>query len=87
MPQICFTIAGVRHCIDIPLLVDFKHVKPPPPNNFPELDLALTVLELVKIVKPSDLAKQFTETATAFVTQVQAQLPKGVEISANHRER
>jgi len=30
MPQICFTIAGVRHCIDIPLLVDFKHVKPPP---------------------------------------------------------
>ena len=77
--RFCFTFGGKRHCFFIPLLVDHPFRKPPP-NNFPELELAATVLEMVRVVGPSELSKQLSDVATRFVGNIQKQLPKGVEI-------
>ena len=77
--KICFTIAGKKYCIYVPLLVQWPPIKPPP-RNFPELELAATVLELVRAVGPSELSKQLSEVATRFVGNLQKQLPQGVEI-------
>ena len=76
--RFCFTIAGKRHCIFIPLLVEV--FRKPPPQNFPELELAATVLEMVRVVGPSELSKQLSDVATRFVGNIQKQLPQGVEI-------
>ena len=85
MARICFTFNNVKHCIDIPLLVDREHLHRPPPPNFPELDLALSVLELVDFLKPqlkdSELSRSLTDVSTRFIQQVQRQLPTGVEIT------
>jgi hypothetical protein len=84
MPQtICFQLQGHKICIDIPLLVQKPFHKPPPPN-FPEIELAATVLELVEFVGPSvpesKLAKELHGAATNFMQGVQKQLPQGVEL-------
>ena len=80
MHRICFTINGKRHCIDIPVLIE-KPFRRPPPHNMPELEVALTVLELVQVVKPTDFTKRLTEVANGYVEQFKQGLPKGVEIS------
>ena len=80
MHRICFTIAGKRHCIDIPVLVE-KPFRRPPPHNMPELELALTVLELVQVVKPTEFSKRLADVSKGYVDQFKQQLPKGVEIS------
>ena len=80
--RICITIAGKVHCFNIPLLVDLSQIHPPHPGNYPELELAATVLELVKVAPGSELSKQLTEAAHGFISQVKQQLPKGVEMGA-----
>ena len=77
--KICFTIAGRRICITIPLLV-VGPLKPPPPNNFPPFELAATVLEMVRVAGPSELSKQLSEVVTRYIGETQKQLPQGVEI-------
>ena len=80
MHLICFTINGKRRCIEIPILVQ-KPIRVPPPNNFPELELAFTVLELVQAVKPSELSKQLIDVSNRYVEDLKNQLPQGVEIN------
>ena len=81
MSEFCFTINGVRHCFPLPMLVDPGHIRRPPPNNMPPLELAVTVLELVKVAGDSELARELTSAANRYVEVLQRQLPKGVEIT------
>jgi hypothetical protein len=84
--KICIIINGKKHCFDVPLLVDrdiFK--RPPPPENFPELELAATVLEMVHFVGASELSKQLSDVATRYIGNLQKQLPKDVEIETAER--
>lgn len=82
MWEFCFVINGKRHCFRIPMLIEKFHV--PVPENFPELELAIAVLQLVKTTPSSgvktSLAKQLTEVATSFIQDVQKGLPTGVEL-------
>jgi hypothetical protein len=77
--KICFKIGGRRYCFKVPLLVAIP-IKPPEPWNFPQFDLAATVLELARVVGPSELSKQLSDVCTGFIESVQKQLPKDVEI-------
>ncbi|HVO23250.1 MAG TPA: hypothetical protein VMW56_06440 [Candidatus Margulisiibacteriota bacterium] len=84
MWQICITIHGKRHCFPVPALIEKIHFPGPGPVNFPELELATAVLQLVNAVQPavknSQLTKQLGEVATQFIQQVQKGLPQGVEL-------
>jgi hypothetical protein len=68
----------------LPVLIEKFHVPGPGPGNYPELELATSVLQLVNFVKPmaanSPLTKQLNEVATHFIYQVQKGLPQGVEL-------
>ena len=90
MHEICITIDGQRHCFPVPELIREKF-PPPPPGNYPELELASAVLELVNFVQPvvarSQLTKQLREVATQFIQQVQKGLPQGVELKEVERTR
>jgi hypothetical protein len=85
MPHvICITIGGEIHCFDVPILIEKVPLKPHP-GNYPELELAVTVLHLVNVVQPavknSQLTKQLSEVATQFISQVQKGLPQGVQLN------
>jgi hypothetical protein len=84
MWQICIIIGGRRHCFPLPVLVEKFHIPGPGPVNFPELELATTILQLVKNIQPqlgqSQFAKQLTDVSTQFIQQVQKGLPTGVEL-------
>jgi hypothetical protein len=78
MYEFCFTINGVRHCFQIPRIIEVPHR--PPPQNFPELEIAISVLEIVQLAKPSEFTKQLATVSNAFIKQIQSGLPKGVEL-------
>ena len=80
MFEFCITIQGVRHCFPVPTLIEKRAIKPPPPNNYPPFELAVSVLMLVEAVPSSEFSKQLTDVATRFIQQVQKDLPKGVEL-------
>jgi hypothetical protein len=84
MHEICITINGERHCFRLPRLLEKFPPPGPEPRNFPELELATAVLELVNFVQPavarSQLTSQLSEIATQFIQQVQKGLPQGVEL-------
>jgi hypothetical protein len=84
MWEICIVIHGKRHCFPLPILVEKFHIPGPGPINFPELELATTVLELVKVVQPqvgqSQFARQLSDVSTQFIQQVQKGLPSGVDL-------
>ena len=84
MHEFCIMINGVKHCFELPLLIK-PEFKKPEPHNYPELELAATVLQLVNVVQPavkdSQLTKQLSEVATQFISQVQKGLPQGVELN------
>jgi hypothetical protein len=84
MWEICIVINGKRHCFPLPVLVEKFHIPGPGPVNFPELELATTVVDLVKSVQPrvgqSQLTKQLVDVSTQFIQQVQKGLPSGVEL-------
>jgi len=84
--ELCLMIHGQRHCFPIPVLVENFHVPHGPgPVNMPELELAVSVLQLVEAVQPvvqgSALTKQLAEVSQHFIQQVQAGLPPGVELT------
>jgi len=85
MFEVCFRIGGHVHCFPIPVLgppVVIPHG--PGPVNYPELELAATVMQMAEAVQhavpESELTKQLTEVAGRFVDQVRAGLPDGVEL-------
>jgi hypothetical protein len=82
--RICMTISNKRHCFDIPDLVNQDYFHRPPPPNYPELELAATILQLVEHIKPAvrdtEFTKSLTELSTRFIQKVQEGLPKGVEL-------
>jgi hypothetical protein len=83
MYEICFYINGVKHCIPVPALIG-PEIGPINPN-YPELELAIAVEQLVERVKPvvreTELTKALTAASTRFIQQVQKDLPKGVELT------
>jgi hypothetical protein len=85
MWEFCITIGGRRHCFPLPVLIEKIHLPGPGPVNFPELELATAVLQLIKAVQPSVGPSQFTkqlgDAATQFIQQVQKGLPQGVELT------
>ncbi len=81
MYQFCIMIHGVRHCFEVPLLIDRNLIRKPPPNNYPPFELAATVLELVNVVGPSEFSKEIAAVATRFMANVQKGLPSGVELT------
>lgn len=82
--RICITIGGKVHCFTIPLLFRPDVVHIPHPTNYPELELAASVLYLVRALQPviegSTFAQQLAEVSSRFVQQVQSGMPKGVEL-------
>jgi hypothetical protein len=83
MYEICFNINGVKHCIPIPELINID-LKPPDPN-FPELELAIAVEQLVEKVRPAvgetELTRAITDASTRFIQKIQKELPKGLELT------
>jgi hypothetical protein len=80
MFEFCITIGGQRHCFQVPAMIEPSVIKRPPPNNYPPFELAAAVLLLVEAAPQSELAKQLSGVANSFIRQVQAGLPKGVEL-------
>lgn len=86
MFEFCYTINGVRHCFPVAALIDNidRIIHRPPPNNFPEFDLAVTVLQLVQALQPaignSEFANKLEIVSRGFIKNVQEGLPKGVEL-------
>jgi hypothetical protein len=85
MYQLCITIGGKKHCFPLPTLVDRQYIHKPPPPNFPQLDLAISVLELVAVVPESDFSKELSHSANRFIDEVRKGLPAGTELVAEER--
>jgi hypothetical protein len=85
MHRFCYTINGQKHCFDIPELVDLAHIHGPGPVNFPQLELAVTVVGLVDAIEKtgrnSEFGAKLLEVSNAFIHNVRTGLPKGVEIT------
>lgn len=80
MYKICITINGQMHCFAVPSLIDRSAILRPGPNNFPPLELAIAVLELVQAVPESELSQSLTQLAAGFIERVRAGLPAGVDL-------
>jgi hypothetical protein len=84
MWEFCITIHHHRHCFPIPVLIEKFHIPGPGPVNFPELELAISVLQLIEHVSPNVKQTEFTarlnEAALGFIKQVQQGMPQGVEL-------
>ncbi len=93
MFEICIKIHGHVHCFPIPVLIDIDPLHPhgPDPRNYPVLDLAATILELSEQVKATasrtdmEYVNQITEASRAFVKNIEAGLPEGVNINERAR--
>jgi hypothetical protein len=85
MPSLCYKIHGQKHCFDIPTLVDLSHIHGPGPINFPQLELAVTVIGLVDAIeksgRKSELGTKLIEVSNAFIQNVRTGLPQGVELT------
>ena len=83
---IAYNIHGELHQFEVPTIIDFKEFKfpKPDPRNYPVLDLAITVIEMIEAVEPgekrSQLSSKLVELSRDFIKNVQAGLPKGVQI-------
>lgn len=86
MFELCYVIHGVRHCFPVAALIEDvdRIIHRPLPNNFPELDLAVTVVQLVQALQPaignSEFAAKLESISRGFIRNVQEGLPKGVEL-------
>ena len=84
MWEFCIRIHHRLHCFPIPVLIEKFHIPGIGPVNFPELELAISVLQLVEHVRPnvkdSKLSEELTGIANRFIEQVRTGLPEGVEI-------
>jgi hypothetical protein len=84
MPSLCYKINGQKHCFEIPTLVDLTHIHGPGPINFPQLELAVTVMGLVQTVektRKSEFGTKLLEVSSAFLQEVRKGLPQGVELT------
>lgn len=84
MPSLCYKINGQKHCFEIPTLVDLSHIHGPGPINFPQLELAVTVMGLVQSVektRKSELGTKLLDVSNAFLQEVRKGLPQGVELT------
>lgn len=85
MHHFCYTIHGQKHCFDIPALVDLSKIHGPGPVNFPQLELAITVIGLVDAIEKtghnSEFGAKLLELSNAFIQNVRTGLPKGVELT------
>ncbi len=87
MYQFCFMINGVRHCFDVPTLIDQQLIRKPPPNNLPPFELAVSVLLLVDAVPHSEFSNELRNVAQRYIQQIKNEMPKGVElVSAKQAE-
>jgi hypothetical protein len=80
MYELCIIIGGTKHCFPIPSLIDQEAIHIPKPHNYPQFELAVTVLQLIQALPPSELSKDLSEVATKFIQNVQKGLPQGVEL-------
>jgi hypothetical protein len=86
MYEFCYTIHGVRRCFPVAALIEDidRIIHRPPPENMPELELAVTVLQLVKTLQPSignsEFSAKLEGLSRSFIKNVQEGLPKGVEL-------
>jgi hypothetical protein len=78
MYQLCVNIGGTKHCFPLPSLIDPIHIRRPGPVNFPPFDLALSVLDLVRVVPDTELSKELSQVA-------QKGLPQGTELIADEQ--
>lgn len=87
MPSLCYKINGQKHCFEIPTLVDLSHIHGPGPGpiNFPQLELAVTVIGIVQAVektgRKSEFAAKLLDVSNAFLQEVRKGLPQGVELT------
>lgn len=85
MPSLCYKINGQKHCFEIPTLVDLTHIHGPGPVNFPQLELAVTVIGLVQAVekagRKSEFGTKLIDVSKAFLQEVRTGLPQGVELT------
>jgi len=77
---ICIKIHGKKHCFPLPVPVPTHHGPDPGPINFPELELATTILTVAPDLKDVAFAKELTAIARRFVDGVKSGLPNGVEL-------
>jgi hypothetical protein len=85
MYQLCVNIGGTKHCFPLPSLIDPIHIRRPGPVNFPPFDLALSVLDLVRVVPDTELSKELSQVAHRFIQNVQKGLPQGTELIADEQ--
>lgn len=83
--RICMPIHGIKHCFDVPELVDPNFFHRPLPQNYPELELAATVISLVEHIKPmvkdTDFTKSLAELSNKYIQKVKEGMPKDVELT------
>ena len=84
MWQLCITISGRRYCFPVPLLVEKIHLPGQGPINYPQLELAIAVIDLANAVRPLSDSPEFTNElvaiSTRFIEGVRKGLPAGVEL-------
>jgi hypothetical protein len=86
MFEICFNYDGQLHCFPIPSLIpDWSKIKGPPPGNFPELDLAVTILMLSEVTGKSEFTEKIAQLAHEHITHIQTGLPEGTLIRKNKK--
>ena len=72
-------IHGKKHCFPVPTPAP-SHLPGPGPINFPELELATTILTIAPQLKDATFAKDLAARARRYVHGVKAGLPNGVEL-------
>jgi len=86
---VCMPVHGINHCFPIPNLVDDSYFTQlhvgPGPVNYPELELAGTILSLVEVIDPQikdkGFTKSLTDVANNYIQKVREGLPKEVELT------
>ena len=89
MPSLCYKINGQKHCFEIPTLVDLTHIHGPGPVNYPQLELAVTVMGLVHAVektRKSEFGAKLLEVSNSFLQEVRKGLPQGVELTEDRSQ-
>ena len=83
--KMCMPVHGVKHCFDIPELVDRDFFHKHPPNNMPELGLAGTILSLIDFIRPqvrdTEFLAKLNEVTMTYINNFKEGLPKSVELN------
>jgi len=83
--RVCFQLEdGVKHCIDLPLLVRYR-ISPDPDPWFNDIAILTSVVEVAGHLRSDELQKPVLEAATEGIRGLAAELPSGVELQHNER--